>query len=183
MGFFSPLALTVGVSPSPTLCFLCVLYQKRLDCFQEACKRTAETFILTHFHGKGKVTWLQKCPGIRLGGLWPWGVSPKRMFSLEKKKDTGALCNSLWFLLVATDKHVQKKAHGHQHGQACPSSSPCNVRAGLCARGSAQEAGWDCLRWRICPTLQKDMEVDFMEARFCLKKKKKKKSELWESSK
>ncbi|KAL1262942.1 hypothetical protein QQF64_005681 [Cirrhinus molitorella] len=44
--------------------------QQRLDCVQEACKWTGEMpSILTHFHGKGKVTWLQKCPGTRLGGL------------------------------------------------------------------------------------------------------------------
>ncbi len=63
------------------------------------------------------------------------------MFSLEKKKDTGALCNSLWFLLVATDKHVQKKAHGHQHGQACPSSSPCNVRADFVQEEALRKQG------------------------------------------
>ncbi len=97
------------------------------------------------------------------------------MFSLEKKKDTGALCNSLWFLLVATDKHVQKKAHGHQHGQACPSSSPCNVRADFVQEEALRKQGEIVSGGAFVPHYKKDMEVDFMEARFCLKKKKKKK--------
>lgn len=63
------------------------------------------------------------------------------MFSLEKKKDTEALCNSLWFLLVATDEHIQKKAHGHQHGRACPSSSPCNVRADFVQEKALRKQG------------------------------------------
>ncbi len=64
---------------------------------------------------------------------------------------------------------MQKKPHGHQHGRVCPSSSPCNVRVNFVQEEAIRKQG-ECLRWRICPTLQNDMEVDFKEAR---KKKKK----------
>lgn len=48
--------------------------------------------------------------------FWPCSVSPKKIFSSKENRGTGALNNSLWFLLVATDKHMQKKPHGYQHG-------------------------------------------------------------------
>ncbi len=166
---------------SYTLFPLCPL-PERLDCFQEACKRTAETFILTHFHGKGKVTWLQKCPGIRLGGLWPWGVSPKRMSLLRRRKILGLCVTLCGFLLVATDKHVQKKAHGHQHGQACPSSSPCNVRADFVQEEALRKQGEIVSGGAFVPHYKRTWKWILWKP-VSASKKKKKKSELWESSK
>lgn len=179
--FFFPLALIVGVSPSPTLSISSVsssskgwtafrMQTDRRDAFRPDpfLERQGDlaTEVPWHSPQSREVVWQMQA------ARWSWHLTLIYVPQEDVLSwDTEALCNSLWFLQANTCRKSPMAMNTDRH---VPVLALVMWGQTMCKRKCSGS------KVRLSQVVhlshsKKDKEVNFMEARFCLKVKKKKK--------